>query len=139
MVEKSKPGIAPVVLRDVRAARQKGFDRVVFEFRGRRLPGYRVEYVDKPVGQCGSGEVASIAGDGWLRVRLLPAQAHTKAGEATVKNREQRLRLGVLREMESTCDFEAEVEWVLGVASPNRFRVLELSNPTRLIVDVKSK
>jgi len=42
-----------------------------------------------------------------------------------------------VKELISTCDFEAEVEWVAGVASPNRYRVLELRNPTRLVVDIK--
>lgn len=137
IVEKQRPDAPVAVLREVRSARQEGFDRVVFEFEGSALPGYHVEYVDRPVLQCGSGEPVQVAGDGWLEVRLTPAQAHTEAGEATVKERERRLSLPVLKELESTCDFEAHVTWVLVVASPNRYRVQELSNPARLIVDVR--
>jgi hypothetical protein len=29
------------------------------------------------------------------------------------------------------------VEWVMGVSSPNKYRVLELKSPTRLVIDVK--
>ena len=137
IVEKQRPDAPVAVLREVRSASQEGFDRVVFEFEGSALPGYHVEYVDRPVLQCGSGEPVQVAGEGWLEVRLTPAQAHTEEGEATVKERERRLSLPVLKELESTCDFEAHVTWVLGVASPNRYRVLELSNPARLIVDVR--
>ena len=137
IVEKQRPEAGVAVLRDVRAASQDGFDRVVFEFEGSAVPGYHVEYVDRPVIQCGSGEPVEVAGDGWLEVRMIPAQAHTEEGQPTVGERERRLSLPVLKELQSTCDFEAHVTWVLGVASPNRYRVLELSNPARLIVDVR--
>lgn len=43
----------------------------------------------------------------------------------------------VLRDIERTCDFEAVVTWVLGVSSSRPFRVTELSEPTRLVVDVE--
>jgi hypothetical protein len=42
-----------------------------------------------------------------------------------------------LYELELTCDFEAVVTWVLGLESPNRYQVRELSNPPRLVVDVR--
>lgn len=137
MVEKEAPGAAPALLRAVRTASHERFDRVVFEFAGARPPGYRVEYVDRPVRQCGSGEAVPVAGDAWLRVRLTPANAHTEAGEATVTDRDRRLGYTNLKELKILCDFEAEVEWVLGLASPNRYRVLELTNPARLVVDVR--
>ncbi|HEX2077382.1 MAG TPA: hypothetical protein VHG08_06720, partial [Longimicrobium sp.] len=59
---------APVVLRDVRVGVNQGFDRVVLEFLGSAAPGYRVEYVDRPVRQCGSGDPTGIAGDAWLSI-----------------------------------------------------------------------
>ena len=136
-VEKLKPGLAPAILGKIRTGRHESFDRVVFEFRGSTVPGYHVEYIDRPVRACGSGDVVKVAGDGWLSVRLTPAQAHTDAGKPTIGYRERRLRLPVLRELQSTCDFEGEVEWVLGVSSPNRYRVMELSNPARLVIDLK--
>jgi len=137
IIDKPEPDAPVATLRDVRTARQQGFDRVVFEFEGSQLPGYHLEYIDKPVRQCGSGEPVPIAGDAWLQVRLIPAQAHTEAGQPTVPERERHLGYPNLLELESICDFEAHVEWVLGVASPNRYRVLELTNPARLVVDVR--
>lgn len=136
-IEKRKPGLAPAILGQIRTGRHKSFDRVVFEFRGSTVPGYHVEYIDRPVRACGSGDVVKVAGDGWLSIRLTPAQAHTDAGKPTIGYRERRLRLPVLKELQSTCDFEGEVEWVLGVSSPNRYRVMELSNPARLVIDIK--
>ncbi|HEX2095655.1 MAG TPA: hypothetical protein VHG28_24875 [Longimicrobiaceae bacterium] len=125
-----------VTLRAVRTARNPEWDRVVFEF-AEALPGYHVEYVDRPVRRCGSGHVAEVAGDGWLQVRLTPAQAHDEAGRVTIRERERKLGFPVLRELELTCDFEADVTWVLGVARPNRYRVLELTDPARLVVDLR--
>jgi hypothetical protein len=127
----------PAVLAAVRSAEHDGFDRVVFEFRGKRLPGYHVEYIDRPVRQCGSGNPTPIAGDGWLEIRLEPAYAHDELGKPTVHDREQSLDLPVVREAELTCDFEAVVTWVVGVTSPNRYRVMELTEPARLVVDIR--
>ena len=129
----------PVLLREIRTAEQNGFDRVVFEFDGPEIPNYQVEYVDKPVLQCGSGDVVQVAGDGWLEIRFNPANAHTEAGQPTIAYRERSLSLPILKELEITCDFEAEVAMVLGVSSPNRYRVLNLSDPTRVVINIKHK
>jgi hypothetical protein len=126
-----------VVQTEVRVARNEGFDRVVLEFAGDDLPSYSIEYIDRPVRQCGSGHVVPVAGDGWLSIRLEPARAHDEEGRATIEERELRPDLPVLLELTITCDFEAQVEWVLGVASPNRYRVMELREPTRLVLDVR--
>jgi hypothetical protein len=127
------------VLKEIRAAAHENFDRVVFEFEGAEMPPYHIEYIDKPVRACGSGDVVPLKGDGWLEIRFNNAAAHTESGEPTVKDRAQSPNLKIIKEMKLTCDFEAEVEWVLGVASPNKYRVLELKNPTRLAVDIKHK
>jgi hypothetical protein len=135
--DKPRPDAKVAVLRDVRAARHEHFDRVVFEFEGDARPGYHVAYIDKPVRQCGSGDIVEIAGHGWLSVQIRPAAAHDEAGKAKIPFRERKLSLGVVQEIERTCDFEGEVSWVLGVSSPNRYRVLELEKPARLVIDVK--
>lgn len=128
-----------VVAAYVRSARHEGFDRVVFEFLGDQLPSYKIEYIDKPVRACGSGDVVPFAGDAWLSVRFSGAQAHAPGGDATipVKDRTQSPNLSVVKDLKMICDFEAEVEWVMGNSAPNRYRVLELSKPTRLVVDIK--
>jgi hypothetical protein len=128
---------AVALLTDVRSARHAGFDRIVFEFGSGSPPGYHLEYIDKPVRQCGSGEVTTIAGDGWLEVRFEPADAHTPSGAPTIAKRDQKVDLEVVKELEQTCDFEAQVTWVLGVRRPNKYRVLALNQPVRLVVDVQ--
>jgi hypothetical protein len=136
IVKQMREGLAPVTLRAVREARNEGFDRVVFEFDGAQVPGYQLEYVDKPIIKCGSGDPTEVAGQGWLQVRLTPAQAH-EGGQATITERERKAGLPVIQELELTCDFEGEVVWVLGNARPNKYRVMELREPTRLVVDVQ--
>lgn len=136
VVEQRRPDLRMTILEEVRVGRNEGFDRVVFQFR-EAVPGYHLEYVDRPVRQCGSGEPVEIAGDGWLAVRLEPSQAHDDQGRATVQERARSPGLPTIRELRATCDFEGQVEWVLGVASPNRFRVMELEAPPRLVVDVR--
>ena len=136
--EKERKNAPPAVLAAVRTARHPNFDRVVFEFQGPAVPGYLVEYVDKPVRRCGSGAEVPLAGDAWLRVRLTPALAHTEAGEATVQERSRRPGYENLKELVAVCDFEGEVEWVLALASPNRYRAVELKSPARLVIDVKT-
>lgn len=124
------------LLVDVRAARHPEFDRIVFEFRG-DLPSYHIEYIDKPVRQCGSGNAVAIAGDAWLQIRFSPANAHDERGGSTVPMSRSKPDLTVVKEVAATCDFEAEVEWVAGMAKPNKYRLIELKNPTRLAVDIQ--
>ncbi|WNG33035.1 hypothetical protein F0U60_04940 [Archangium minus] len=131
-----RPSMKPVTLLEVREGRNEGFDRVVFQFEGDQVPGYHLEYIDKPVIKCGSGDPTDVAGQGWLQVRITPAQAHAD-GKVTVASRERKPKLPVLEELELTCDFEGEVTWVLGVKHPNKYRVMELREPTRLVVDVQ--
>jgi hypothetical protein len=135
-VDVQRSGFAPVTMREARTARNEGFDRLVLQFDGDQLPGYHIEYVDKPVIKCGSGDPTEIAGQGWLQVRVQPAQAH-EGTQVTVAERKRKPALPIVQEMELTCDFEGEVTWVLGVKSPNKYRVMELKGPTRLVVDVQ--
>ncbi len=123
----------------VRSARHEGFDRVVFEFLGDQLPTYKIEYIDRPVRACGSGNVVPFVGDGWLSVRFTGAQAHSPEGDATIpaKDRTQSPNLPIVKDLKMICDFEGEVEWVMGVASPNKYRLLELKDPMRLVIDIR--
>src|SRR5690606_28210197 len=120
----------------VRAGRQQGFDRVVFEFGSGGLPGYTIEYVGRPIRQCGSGNAVSVAGSAWLRVGMTPARAHDDDGQATVAERALSPGLPAVRALRLTCDFEAVLEWVIGVDERKPYRVLELRNPDRLVADI---
>jgi hypothetical protein len=130
---------ATATLRGLRVAQQNGFDRLVLDFGDGPVPGWRVEYVDRPVRQCGSGQVAPVAGQAWLRIRLSGAQAHDDAGTPTVRQRDLPLALPVMKQLVMTCDFEGEVELVLGLAAPWPYKTAELGSPSRLVVDVRQQ
>ena|SRR5438093_6142561 len=138
----NRPGVLPALLRAVQPAPAPapapGYDRVVFEFADDSVPGYHVEYVSGPMRRCGSGDPVSIAGAARLVVRFEPAQAHDERGNPTPAERDRALGLPGVKEMKLVCDFEGQVEWVLGVAGGARpYRVSELTAPARLIVDLR--
>ena len=133
---RAKFEVAPALLREVRTARQNSFDRVVFEFEGKEIPNYRIRYPDKPDPECGSGEAVQMTGGGLLQMTFESTNAHTEAGQPTITDRERRLNLPTLKELRFTCDFEGQVVVVLGFDSRHAYRVLELYNPTRVVVDI---
>ena len=112
------------------------YDRIVFQFAG-KLPAYKVEYIDRPVRQCGSGDVVPLPGDAWLSIRFEPANAHDEQGRASVEQRDVVVNGRVLLRLKLICDFEAIVEWIAAVSTPGKFKLLELTDPTRLVVDIR--
>jgi len=133
------PGVARPVLRHVETATgaSSGYDRVVFEFTGDSVPGYRVEYTTKPVQRCGSGDPVTVSGTGRLIVRFEPAQAHDEHGSLAPAERHRTPGLPAVRELTLICDFEGQVAWVLGIAARSEYRVSELTGPARLVLDVR--
>lgn len=132
------PGQQPPTVTAMRTSRHDGFDRFVLELDpAGGLPGFTAEYIDRPVRECGSGRTVELPGDGWLELHLIGARAHDDDGRPTVTTREGSPRLPNLLAHDMTCDFEGQVEWVLAVASPEAFRVLDLRDPWRLVVDVR--
>lgn len=119
----------------IRTGRHTTFDRVVFDLRG-KAPGYTVGYV-KTAREDGSGKVIDLRGGANLMVRLRPAQAHRADGSATYAGSK---RIFVddpeLQEVAFAGDFEGVVSIALGVHAKHGFRVLTLSDPTRIVVDV---
>jgi hypothetical protein len=133
-----RPGVPPGMLRAVETpAGGAGYDRVVFQFTGDSVPGYSVEYATAPVQRCGSGDPVSVAGAGRLVVRFEPARAHDEQGHVAPLERDRALGLPTVKALKLVCDFEGQVEWVLGVATAAPFRVSELTGPARLVLDVK--
>ena len=119
----------------IRTGRHATFDRVVFDLRG-AAPGYKVGYVDT-VREDGSGKVIDMRGGANLMVRLRPAQAHRNDGSPTYTGSK---RIFVddpeLREVAFAGDFEGVVSIGLGVHAKHGFRVMTLSDPTRIVVDI---
>lgn len=124
---------------DIRAASHPGFDRFVVTFAGDEFPAYLAEISNGPAIQCGSGEPVELPGNGVLTLRLESARAHDDAGSGTLPIRDLQPGLMSLLEARLICDFEGQLEWAFGVAEPSSFRVLELTDPTRIVLDIRHR
>ncbi|MGH7699275.1 MAG: AMIN-like domain-containing (lipo)protein [Gemmatimonadales bacterium] len=133
---RTRPGVPPRLLRGVSVDSMATYDRIVFEFAD-TVPGYHVEYATRPVVRCGSGDPVTVAGTARLVVRLQPARAHDDRGNSSVERRAWSPGLPAVKEMTLICDFEGQVEWVLGVGATRPYRVTETDEPPRVILDVR--
>jgi hypothetical protein len=134
-----RDGVATLLAVRVATRPASGAERVVFEFDGDGVPRYEIAYARPPFSQCGSGQPVKVAGGAVLRVRLRATRAHAEHGEdvrPTVTERDRTLDQKLLRQLTLTCDFEGEVEWLLGVTARAPYRILELRSPARLVVDL---
>jgi len=127
-------------LTDVRAGSHEGFDRIVFEFEGDAVPGYAVEYRDPPFHEPGSGNEVAVTGEAFLYLRFEPARTAELEGE------EVRVTYGgprrftpegsALTEVVMLGDFEALLEWTVGLEGERPFKVSTLTGPPRVVIDV---
>jgi hypothetical protein len=126
------------VVAALRTGTHAGFDRITVEFGpGASLPGHHMEYIDRPLHECGSGRQIHPVGDAWLEIRLDGAAAHTEAGEPSLPGRETAVGGTLLRRIYRTCDFEGIVTFVAALSAPGPYRVIELAEPARLVVDIR--
>jgi hypothetical protein len=131
-----RPLPAAVALRKVRSRQQEDFDRIVFDFEGDAPPGFRVEYVDKLTRKCGPEEL-KITGGTWLLVRLTPVHSRNEAGGTTLGGIEFDEDLAVVKYMRQVCDAEGQAEWLIEVKERKPYRAEVLTEPARLVIDIK--
>jgi hypothetical protein len=132
---------AIALLERVAVGRHEGYDRVVFQFRGDGVPGYRVQYAEPPLKEDGSGNVVDVEGSAFVVVRMEPASGfdlNTGEGELVYKGPKRLPGASVVREVARTGDFEAVLSWAVGLEQKVDFRVLTLSSPSRLVVDFRN-
>lgn len=137
-VQRGDPDAPPVATQtDIRYAAHDDYDRVVFDFVDNR-PGYVIEYVDPPILEDGSGNEVDVAGEAFIQVRFSTAQAHDDAGQLTIDEELLEIMPGLtsIVEIEQIGDFEGYVTWIIGLPEELDFRVLDLEDPVRVVVDV---
>lgn len=139
-IERRHENNGPTHLRTVRAAKQKSFDRVVFEFVG-AVPNYSVRYHPSRFFEKASGrQPIKIAGKAFVHVNVntIPVDDEqlkfTQAADFSPKGR---LKLPVLWEVEDAQFFEGNYDFLLGLKSRRAFRVTEPANPARLVIDFR--
>jgi hypothetical protein len=143
-VEEESTGTEIALLERVAVGRHEGFDRVVFQFRN-HLPGYRVEYVEPPLKEDGSGNVIQVKGNAFVLVRMELASGFdltVPEGELIYKGPRRidgsAAGTSSVREVVRTGDFEAVLSWVVGLEDRVDFRVRTATSPARLIVDFRN-
>jgi hypothetical protein len=143
-VEGAATGSETALLERVAIGRHEGFDRVVFQFRD-HLPGYRVEYVEPPLEEDGSGNVVQVKGSAFVVVRMEPASGFDlTTGEGVMVYRGPKRIDGaaagtsIVRELVRTGDFEAVLNWAVGLEERVDFRVRTATSPARLIVYIRN-
>lgn len=120
----------PNELRDIEMTQMRGFDRVEFEFARKALPGYTVEYVSDPGRICGTNLPAEVEGERFIKVTFQPT-------DADVADDWRALNFTNMRGIRQTCARGDSVEYVIGVREREPYRVLELADPSRLVLDVR--
>jgi hypothetical protein len=126
----------PIFLKSVRAAKNKGYDRLVFEFTG-GLPRYLIEYVKSGSFENTAETFTKVGGKAFLDVNLqtlpYPEDEHAKDAEIPKGNQ----HLPVFNEIKEIEWFEGVRDFGIGLNAKKKFRVQELTNPYRLVIDFK--
>jgi hypothetical protein len=119
----------------VRAGSQTGYDRFVADLG--QSPLQRYEIRTQPTSRFTldpRGEVVTLNGARGVLVILYGASNH----DSFVGTTDVRTGLPTIEEARLVGDFEGMVSWGLGVNGPGFVRVMTLTSPNRLVVDVQA-
>jgi len=119
-------------LTDVRVGANNGFDRFVLQFQG-GVPAYSVRrqasatFLVSP-----RGEPVTLAGSAGVQVTLQQTTSSGSYGGST----DFKPNYAALKEARQLEDFEAVVQWGLGLGQATCVRAFPLTEPDRLVIDV---
>jgi hypothetical protein len=142
-ISKDNPGGEFAQVVGVRAAGHDGYDRFVMQFdAGSKVPGYHIArqrgatfFMD------GSGDPLTLPGSAGLALSVHSASGwNFETGQPSFSgpNRFRPAGARLMTEAASTGDFEGYVSWGVGLQRAACYRVFELTNPPRLVVDVQN-
>lgn len=123
-----------VLFTEVRVASQDGFDRVVFEYEGDGVPGYRFGYEAEATQQA-TGEPIDLPGSTGLR-GFIRTVAWTEPGNYEGPKRLAADGTRAVTVVDVGVLFEGDQDPYIGVVDERPFRVTVLSDPTRIVVDI---
>lgn len=129
------PARAIPTLTAIRAAHHRGFDRLVFQFKG-PLPAHRkVRYVHKVLGE-GSGDPILLTGNARLDVRFWNASGLDASGHITYGPTRRAFALPNLVQLASAGQLELHLGFGVGLARKTHLTVFTLRDPSRVVIDV---
>jgi hypothetical protein len=120
----------------VRAASHPGYDRVVFQFEGTKVPAYRIGYVRKITLGETDDQFLTLEGDALIEATFQgTASDGYRPGTQTIPDT-LTPALPQVRQLGLAEDWEGVVRIGIGLDHRAGFRVLELTRPVRVVVDV---
>ncbi len=121
-----------LVVNAVRAGKGAGYDRFVIEYTG-TLTGFSIKRTPTATfTQDASGRQVALDGTAGLLIVL--------TGDSVQVTSQSDLKpaYSQLREASALGAFEGRISWGLGLARPGCYHVLQLVNPSRLVIDVQN-
>jgi hypothetical protein len=113
---------------------------LIFEFDG-PLPDCRIDYLNSRFYEGEDGrERIRIAGRAFIRIDLSQISADEKQfsfSNARHFSPKGKLRLPTLLQMQDKGVGEGHYEFLLGLSARKAYRVTELENPSRVVIDLK--
>jgi len=136
------PGQAQRTIEEVLLLSGEGFDRFVVTFRddAPSFPGYTIEYQDEPSSACGDESgAADFDSDAaaHLSLTIRAVRGHEDDGTNTSGPNEIPGGSEHVSAVHKTCDFEGVAAWVFDLSAQHPYRILELQNPVRFVIDVQ--
>src|ERR1700694_2104818 len=117
-------------LKTIRAAPHDGYDRIVFEFSG-QIPSYDLSRQDSATFvRDASGQPVTL--DGSVGIKLVFRDADVASAVPV----DQKPALTSIKEITQIGNFERVLSYGIGLSSSQCVRILELSGPSRLVIDV---
>ena len=130
--------VARAQITDVRVGSHAGHDRIVIEFDD-GIPPYVLQAATPPLLSDPAGMEMDVEGTAFLNLTLMGGTRVTEDGEFTYDGRTdfQPADFPVLAQLVESGDFEATSAWYLGLKQESCVRVLTLSDPARLVIDIQ--
>jgi hypothetical protein len=127
-------------LDDLRVGEHPGYTRLVFDFtEDGAAPAYLVMYREPPFIDI-PGDVVPVDGEAFVYVNLFPARTVDFESKDLTPTYEGPRRFSPgsenLSEVVFISDFEATMEWVIGIGRVAPFRVFTLDGPPRVVLDI---
>lgn len=124
-------------LTGVRVGDHDGFVRVVFDLTGDGTPMYIVGYESPPF-VATSGDAVPVGGSAYLVVHLSPALRYDIDTSVPTYTGDLVLVPGYapIEQIVFIDDFEAAMQWVIGLDAAHPFTVDVLQEPLRLVIDI---
>jgi hypothetical protein len=120
----------------IRAAAHPSYDRVVFQFAGAQVPGYRIEYVPKITLGETDDQYLTLKGRALVQATFQgTASDDYRPGTQMVPDT-LTPGLAQVQQIGLAEDWEGVVRLGIGLDHRAGFRVLELRHPARVVVDV---